>query len=52
MTATPLSPAILNSLLTASPYIHRLIVGYSGGMDSHVLLHLLVMQGGIGNPTA
>lgn len=41
MTATPLSPAILNPLLNAHPGIRRLIVGYSGGVDSHVLLHLL-----------
>lgn len=41
MTATPLSPAILNPLLNAHPDIRRLIVGYSGGLDSHVLLHLL-----------
>ncbi len=44
MTATPLSPAILNSLLTAHPNIRRLIVGFSGGLDSHVLLHLLAMH--------
>ena len=35
---------MLTALLNAHPQIHRLIVGYSGGMDSHVLLHLLVMQ--------
>jgi tRNA(Ile)-lysidine synthase len=31
----------LNPLLTAHPTIRHLIVGYSGGLDSHVLLHLL-----------
>ncbi len=41
MTASSLSPAILAPLLTAHPSIRRLIVGYSGGLDSHVLLHLL-----------
>ncbi|CDH47483.1 tRNA lysidine(34) synthetase TilS [Candidatus Contendibacter odensensis] len=32
------------ALLNAHPQVRRLIVGYSGGMDSHVLLHLLAMQ--------
>ncbi len=41
MTATPLSLAILNPLLAAHPEVRNLIVGYSGGLDSHVLLHLL-----------
>ncbi len=31
----------LTALLTAHPHLRRLIVGYSGGLDSHVLLHLL-----------
>jgi tRNA(Ile)-lysidine synthase len=37
----PLSFSPIQILLTAHPAIHRLIVGYSGGVDSHVLLHLL-----------
>lgn len=41
MTATPLSPAILNSLLATHPHSSHWIVAYSGGLDSHVLLHLL-----------
>ncbi|MCB1825603.1 MAG: tRNA lysidine(34) synthetase TilS [Candidatus Competibacteraceae bacterium] len=41
MTATLLFPAILHPLLTAHPHLRHLIVGYSGGLDSHVLLHLL-----------
>ncbi len=40
--------AILNqhllTLLAAYSHTRRLIVGYSGGMDSHVLLYLLAMQ--------
>lgn len=44
MTATALSPALLTPLLTAHPQIQRLLVGYSGGLDSHVLLHLLAMH--------
>ena len=32
------------SLLDRYPHLHRLIVGYSGGMDSHVLLHQLATQ--------
>jgi len=31
----------LDGLLAAHPAAHRLVVGYSGGLDSHVLLHLL-----------
>lgn len=31
----------LRWLLTAHPSIRHLIIGYSGGLDSHVLLHLL-----------
>lgn len=34
----------LSTLLAAYPQIRHFIVGYSGGMDSHVLLHLLAMQ--------
>ncbi|MDG4605564.1 MAG: tRNA lysidine(34) synthetase TilS, partial [Candidatus Contendobacter sp.] len=34
----------ISAFLAAHPQSHRLIVGYSGGMDSHVLLHLLAMQ--------
>ncbi|HAS50871.1 MAG TPA: hypothetical protein DCS21_03690, partial [Gammaproteobacteria bacterium] len=29
------------ALLKAHPELRRIIVGYSGGLDSHVLLHLL-----------
>jgi tRNA(Ile)-lysidine synthase len=35
------SPILLVPILDAYPNSHRLIVGYSGGIDSHVLLHLL-----------
>lgn len=41
MTATSLSPAPLNGLLAAHPQARRLVVAYSGGLDSHALLHLL-----------
>lgn len=41
MTTIALSPASLARLLAAHPRIRRLIVGYSGGLDSHALLHLL-----------
>jgi len=34
----------LQQLLAARPPIQRLIVAYSGGVDSHVLLHLLATQ--------
>lgn len=34
----------LSALLAAYPRSRHLIVGYSGGMDSHVLLHLLATQ--------
>ena len=34
----------LSQLLIAHPQIFRLIVGYSGGLDSHVLLHGLAMH--------
>lgn len=34
----------ISAFLAAHPQSHRLIVGYSGGMDSHALLHLLAMQ--------
>lgn len=44
MTATALSPTILNPLLTAYPHIRHFVVAYSGGMDSHALLHLLAFQ--------
>ena len=33
--------ASLDPLLAAHPEVHHLVVGYSGGLDSHVLLHLL-----------
>ena len=33
--------ARLNPLLAAHPEVHHLVVGYSGGLDSHALLHLL-----------
>ena len=39
MIATLLFPAILHPLLTAHPHTRHLIVGYSGGLDSHALLH-------------
>ena len=35
------SPILLVPILRSYPNSHRLIVGYSGGIDSHVLLHLL-----------
>ena len=35
---------IIHTLLAAHPDIQGLILGYSGGIDSHVLLHLLVSQ--------
>ncbi|MEI2769480.1 MAG: hypothetical protein V9G98_01635 [Candidatus Competibacter sp.] len=41
MIATLLFPAILNPLLTTHPHTRHLIVGYSGGLDSHALLHWL-----------
>ena len=41
---TQMSPVDPCSLLNRYPHLHRLIVGYSGGMDSHVLLHQLVTQ--------
>lgn len=41
MAAIALTPALLTPLLRTYPQIRRLIVGYSGGLDSHVLLHLL-----------
>lgn len=44
MTALALSPSILEHLLTAYPHIHHFVVAYSGGMDSHALLHLLAIQ--------
>lgn len=46
MTATALSSAVqsLSLLLAVYPDIRRLIVGYSGGLDSHVLLHLLATR--------
>ncbi len=34
----------LSAILNAHSHIKRLIVGYSGGMDSHVLLHLLALH--------
>jgi tRNA(Ile)-lysidine synthase len=34
----------LYALLAAHPQLNRLVVGYSGGIDSHVLLHLLAMR--------
>jgi tRNA(Ile)-lysidine synthase len=34
----------LSAVLNAHSHIQRLIVGYSGGLDSHVLLHLLATQ--------
>jgi tRNA(Ile)-lysidine synthase len=36
-------PEHLSSFLDGvHPFVHRLLVGYSGGLDSHVLLHVLV----------
>ena len=35
---------VIQSLLVAHPAIQGLILGYSGGIDSHVLLHLLASQ--------
>lgn len=35
---------IIHDLLAAYPAIQRLLLGYSGGIDSHVLLHLLASQ--------
>ena len=37
----------LDALLAAHPETQRLVVGYSGGVDSHVLLHLLATFGSI-----
>lgn len=34
----------LSAILNTHSHIQRLIVGYSGGLDSHVLLHLLAMH--------
>lgn len=34
----------LARLLAAHPHCRRLVVGYSGGLDSHVLLHVLATQ--------
>ncbi len=34
----------IQSWRAAHPHIRRLIVGYSGGLDSHVLLHWLATQ--------
>ncbi len=31
----------IESLVAGYPKLHNLLVGYSGGVDSHVLLHLL-----------
>jgi tRNA(Ile)-lysidine synthase len=39
-----LDPAPILSLLAAYPTRQRLVVGYSGGVDSHVLLHVLAQQ--------
>ena len=36
----------LRRLLAAHPGVHRLLVAYSGGVDSHVLLHWLAGQRG------
>lgn len=38
----------LSTLLASFPHTRRLIIGYSGGMDSHVLLHLLATQHELG----
>ncbi len=35
---------VIHTLLAAHPGIQGLILGYSGGVDSHVLLHLLAAQ--------
>ncbi len=35
---------VIQNLLAAHPTIQGLILGYSGGVDSHVLLHLLASQ--------
>ena len=34
----------LDNALCRSPYIQRLVVGFSGGLDSTVLLHLLMQM--------
>ena len=34
----------LDALLAAHPEARRLVVGYSGGVDSHVLLHILALH--------
>lgn len=41
---TPLTLDLLQRLLSLQPAVHRLLVGYSGGVDSHVLLHLLAAR--------
>ncbi|MBL8251723.1 MAG: tRNA lysidine(34) synthetase TilS [Candidatus Competibacter sp.] len=48
MAATALSPALFAPLLDSHPRLRRLIVAYSGGLDSHVLLHLLATHRAIG----
>jgi tRNA(Ile)-lysidine synthase len=42
---TCLSQHLRSFLKHLNPCVRRLLVGYSGGLDSHVLLHGLAMQG-------
>lgn len=39
--------AFLENALTQTPQVRRLVVGFSGGLDSTVLLHLLHRQAGL-----
>jgi len=37
----PITAELITSFLNALPESHRIVIAYSGGMDSHVLLHLM-----------